>query len=143
MARDTGQTWNLRELILNVKGTDTYEMLAKRAGDVLSVKTWERYGEERPLTRMPAAASIEAIAKGLDVPVEVVFDAAGRSIGLSISRNSGGAQIMFSGMEDLPADQLAALRTMIRMWVSNARSGGEAEDVTAEAEPAAKPRRKR
>ena len=82
-AETPGQTINPLQRLIQERLRDrrwSYGMVARRAG--LPRSTVYTLATTRNLVRPPRPATIDALARGLDVPVSVVRTAAGESTGL-------------------------------------------------------------
>lgn len=100
----------------------SYADLENRADSAIRRQRWQQLGTGVRIKEFPEPATIEAMAKALDVDVAVVVLAAARSIGLDVKR---GAQSDLAAMlpysaNKLTADQRAAIVALVRAITEDA-----------------------
>lgn len=76
-------TPKLHELIHARKGRLTYGDLAAKGGGPVESR-WQQLGSASAMKSSPSLDNIKGIAEGLRIPEAIVWDAVGRSIGVSI-----------------------------------------------------------
>lgn len=112
----------------------SYADLENRADSAIRRQRWQQLGTGVRIKEFPEPATIEAMAKALDVDVAVVVLAAARSIGLDVKR---GAQSDLAAMlpysaNKLSADQRVAIAALVRSITdrdADTRPSGDAGDA--------------
>lgn len=94
----------------------SYTDLENRAGSVISRQRWQQLGTGVRIKEFPEPATLEAMAKALDVDVAEVVLAAARSIGLDVKRgaHSDLAARLPSTADRLTEVQRDAIVTLVR-----------------------------
>ncbi len=102
----------------------SYADLERRSEHALSRGRWQQLGSGVRQRKFPDPASIEVIARVLDVDVTTVVLAAAQAVGLDAHlRGSDLAHLLPTGTEQLSERMRDAILTLIRAAVADAANG--------------------
>lgn len=106
---------SLRDLILTLKGDRTYQKLEEDSGGVVKAQRWNQITNGIRLSEFPEPRTLEAMARALNVNVEVVLLAFARALGLQVSRSrSLFAELLPPIADELTEQQQGAILALIR-----------------------------
>lgn len=115
---DAGAMSDLAQLITERKRELrwSFRKLAERSDDVITYGRWQQLAGGVRITEFPEPATLQAIAKGIDVDVTIVVLATAKSIGLDV-RNTAStfATMLPSTVDDMDPDLRDALLRVIRL----------------------------
>ncbi|MHA7144221.1 hypothetical protein ACX80U_05835 [Arthrobacter sp. TmT3-37] len=120
----SGET--LRNLILDRKGSRSYERLARDCGGVPKANRLHAM-VANGLNNFPDPATIRGLSRGLNVSITTIVLACARSVGLPVSESGDSDELVLQGAGALPADSKELLVNMSRqLQHAYSRPWGEA-----------------
>ena len=103
----------------------SYAEVGRRAG--LPRSTVHHLATREHFQRMPEVASLEAMARGLDLPVEVVRDAAAAAAGISVYRERADDDpeitLLIASLERLTADERRHVAALVQSLLQRTSTG--------------------
>jgi hypothetical protein len=90
---------NFQQLVLQHKGSRSYQDISKAAGGVPDPKGLQRLVTDG-FTRLPSPATLTGVAKALDISTHEILIAAARTIGLEVDDVSSAEVIPHESKED-------------------------------------------
>lgn len=134
MSTSTTNELTLQDLILTLKGDRTYLGLEEASGGVVKAQRWNQIANNLRVNEFPEPRTIEAMARALNVEVEVLVLAFARAVGLHVPhRRSLFAELLPPMVDSLTTRQRDAVLGVIRAM--NDREEEERDDNPEAAPP--------
>lgn len=116
---------DLRQLILDAKGDNSFERMATMCGKTPTAKRLQQM-TTNDLKAFPDKETIEGLARGTGATITTVVLAAARSLGLSVHSGDDPDALVLSGGRKLRPDQKDAIVAVLRSFQDSNRRAREA-----------------
>ncbi|DAZ90090.1 Uncharacterised protein [Mycobacteroides abscessus subsp. bolletii] len=108
----------LQDLILTLKGDRTYKDLEDASGGVVKAQRWNQITNGIKVKEFPEPASIEGMARALNVKLDVILLSIARSVGLSVGEDDSRLAAMLPpGADKLGDTQLGLMLSLLREMI--------------------------
>ncbi|AKC38406.1 TPA_asm: immunity repressor [Mycobacterium phage McProf] len=122
----------LQDLILTLKGDRTYKDLEDASGGVVKAQRWNQITNGIKVKEFPEPASIEGMARALNVKLDVILLSIARSVGLPVEEDvSRLAAMLPPGAEKLGDAQLGLMLSLLREMIKASENDGDRDTESA------------